>query len=431
MTSLAPRWVVGAVDLTDVPYMVPFGGADYGAPENVTDVIRSMFTDGDYEVSSKAGNRTLVLPVYIEDSDLAALAEAEAALEAECRKARNEVYVDPGDGFAEPFVFDVFRGQMSFARSDDFEMSGVRAYTLTFRALPYARSTVETTTTPTGTSVGTARQHSYSFTVDGSARTEASLHVGASASLVDTLIYTRPGAQGMIPLRQYRTGGGATTADATLISGTYDQNIETAFAASAPKTVVPDGTYILFARLRAASGSGTTTITSTIGTKVSTYLTKSATSLSASSVALDSNYRICQLGEAFRLPAAVVADESNTSIAVSIQDAASGITVRLDEAWLVEIESGALTWPDTAAGIVGQPLAQHVWVDPPSVDIQTGRLLRGAASDQSDAFGADAASLGIHYLEPGTNTAFVVTSGTTTAALTVTYWPRWHTHSAA
>lgn len=143
MTDLIPEWRVGSLSLTEAPYLVPFGGVDYGNPENVTEILRSLLQDGDIEVSSRTGNRTLVLPVLIEDADMAALAEAEAALGAECDKPRNEVYVDPGDGFGAPFIFDVFRGQVVFSRDDTYEQHGYRSYTLTFRALPSARSVEE------------------------------------------------------------------------------------------------------------------------------------------------------------------------------------------------------------------------------------------------------------------------------------------------
>lgn len=155
MTDLYPEWRVGAISLTEPPYAVPFGGVDYGTPENVTEILQSLLQDGDIELSSRTGNRTLVLPVLIEDSDMAALAEAEAALVLECDKPRNEVYVDPGDGFAPPFYFDVFRGQLTFSRDDNYEINGFRSYTLTFRALPFSRSADEVITPALGASGST------------------------------------------------------------------------------------------------------------------------------------------------------------------------------------------------------------------------------------------------------------------------------------
>lgn len=142
--TLAPVWRLGDLELTEAPYLVAFG-TSYGEPENVTDILRSLLTDGDLEVTPRRGNRTVTLPILIEGADLAALGEAEAALWAEVDRARNELYCDPGDGFAAPFVLDVFRGSMVFNRDDEYEKAGYRSYTLTFRALPWPHADVETT----------------------------------------------------------------------------------------------------------------------------------------------------------------------------------------------------------------------------------------------------------------------------------------------
>lgn len=142
--TLVPTWRLGDLVLTDAPFAMKFG-ADHGSPENISEVLRSLLQDGDVELSTRAGNRTLVLPLLIEDGDLGALAQAEADLIAECDKVQNDLYFDPGDGLAAPMVFTVFRGQLVFARDDDYEQAGYRSYTLTFRALPYPRSEDEVT----------------------------------------------------------------------------------------------------------------------------------------------------------------------------------------------------------------------------------------------------------------------------------------------
>lgn len=433
--SLAPEWRIGDLVLTEAPFMVRFG-TDYGTPENVTELLLSML-DGDIEVSPRTGNRTLSLPVLIEDADLAALADAEALLLAECDKARNEVYVDPGDGFAEPLIFDVFRGQVTFERDDNFEVAGARQYTVTFRALPFARSVDEITLTPTPTNIGTARQRSYSFTAEGSARTEAALHVSGSASGLgaSTLVYTRPGAAGAIPLRQHRSGGGATTADAALVSGTRDSDITTAFEATVPKTEVPDGDYLLFARLACSSSSGNSTLTVTVGTDLAGYTPRSSRSWDVAATGLETAYRWFQISSVFSLPTTLIASEPDADVIVLIADAASGLTVRLDEAILFEVGTGALTWVNTGpmlSSIVDPPPdGKHVWVDPATVARPYRRLLRGAESDQTDAFAAEANAWASHVLEPGTNTALVVAEGDTSAALEVTFSPRWHTHAGS
>lgn len=424
MTDLYPEWRVGEVVLTDAPYSVPFGSTAYGTPENVTQLIRAML-DGDIEVTSRAGNRDVTLPVFIDDSDLAALAEAERVLELECRKARNEVYVDPGDGFAEPFLFDVFRGQLSFERNDDFERAGFRAYSLTFRARPFVRSVDEVTLEPTPTNIGTARQKSYAFDVAGSARTEAGIHVGTSGTaLGETLIYTRPGAaHGMIPLRQYRTSGSSTTISSTLVSGAYDGDLSTPTVATVPVADVPEGTYIVLALVRTSSGSGDTTITVGASVDVAGFPAVASVTPMAQTVFVDTDYSFRQIGSSFQLPVATLADEADAEIVLTLSETASGLTVRLDEWWLVEIGSGSLTWPDFKTD------AKHVWIEPSTPTRPYKRLLRGTEPDRSDAYHLESFFWATHVLEPGANTALLVTVSSASAALEVPYWPRWHTHA--
>ena len=155
--SLNPRFILGALDLTEHPFAVEFGG-DMGDPDSVAEVINSLLADGELELSSRRGNRTMTFPVLIDDSDLLALAEAETLLTAECDKQRNTFSIDPGDGIAPVTVFDTFRASARFKRSDDEEQAGVRRYELSFRALPFGRSTgkfLDVASSPPGASAGT------------------------------------------------------------------------------------------------------------------------------------------------------------------------------------------------------------------------------------------------------------------------------------
>lgn len=141
---MVPRWQFGNVDLTDYPFLTEFG-ADHGTPDATTEVLASFLSDGDIEITSRRGNRTIVLPILIEGSDQLELAEALARLEAECRKPTNELLVDPGDGFGPPSVFRTFEtASLVWNREDNYERANVRSYTLTLRALSYAYSAEET-----------------------------------------------------------------------------------------------------------------------------------------------------------------------------------------------------------------------------------------------------------------------------------------------
>lgn len=152
--TIMRRIVLGDLDLTEYPFAVVFG-ADMGSPVTVSDVVDSMLQDGEVVSSKRTSNRKLVLPVFVEEADLRALAVAEAALLAEAAKEFNTLAVDPGDGYAESCVFEVFRPQVDYVFDDAREWAGYRRYDLTFPALPFARAE-ELTTVPALTSGGAA-----------------------------------------------------------------------------------------------------------------------------------------------------------------------------------------------------------------------------------------------------------------------------------
>jgi hypothetical protein len=144
LATLAPEWRIGDLSLTTAPFLVPFG-TDYGAPDASPEVLTSFLTDGDLELTPRSGNRTLTLPVLIEATDLSALAAAEKALQLECDKTLNTLYVDPGDGAGEPFQFTVMRAQATFVRDDDYERAGYHLWSVTWRALPWPEAASEVT----------------------------------------------------------------------------------------------------------------------------------------------------------------------------------------------------------------------------------------------------------------------------------------------
>lgn len=134
----------GALNLTAYPYGVVWG-TDTGAPENEATPLASFIQDGDVELSSRAGNRTIQFDLTIEGVNLTAMATAEAALIAETERLLNTLTLDPGDS-APAAVYEVFRGQVRLARDDDGEIARLRRYAVTVRALPFPRSATETVT---------------------------------------------------------------------------------------------------------------------------------------------------------------------------------------------------------------------------------------------------------------------------------------------
>ncbi len=77
--SLVPRFVLGDLDLTSYPFAVIFG-SDFGAPENVYEVLDWLLYDGEAVTSDRTSNRELTVPLWIEGDDLSELAAHEARL---------------------------------------------------------------------------------------------------------------------------------------------------------------------------------------------------------------------------------------------------------------------------------------------------------------------------------------------------------------
>lgn len=139
MTDLVYRVIWGGLDLTDAPFGFEFG-ADWGAPQSAVEVIDSLLQDGEIEISPRDSNRTISFSVLVEGGDLHALAKAEELLAAQARKQRNEILVDPGDGWAAPFVLTTFKASVTQPRDDEAERQGYRRFNLTMQARPFVRS---------------------------------------------------------------------------------------------------------------------------------------------------------------------------------------------------------------------------------------------------------------------------------------------------
>lgn len=203
--TISPTWTLGALALTTSPYLVVQDTPDYGTPDVQTAVLTSLLGDGDIELTSRRGNRTLTLQVLIEGS-LTATATAEAALIVEMEKPFNRLTCNPGDGAAPSFSFTVFQGAVTYVRDEAREAQGLRLYTLTWRSLPWTESATEVVVPAlaasgtTTTSVDTmAANTGWASTWNGNATTTnvvgSTLNVASPATAaVVTLVMTRTGS---------------------------------------------------------------------------------------------------------------------------------------------------------------------------------------------------------------------------------------------
>lgn len=165
--NLIPTWVIGSLDLTEYPFSVDRENAvDVGEPEMVVVSTPSQLADGDLERTVRHGNRTYVLPIYIEGPTLADVADAEALLRAELRRTGLTLTHDPGDSWAVPSVYEVQTVRMALSRDDTHESHLIRRWTLTLVCGPWTRSSSAVTVqaiapppgggTPTTASITTA-----------------------------------------------------------------------------------------------------------------------------------------------------------------------------------------------------------------------------------------------------------------------------------
>lgn len=140
--TLVRRMHLGDLELTSYPFMLEFG-SDMGNAGNEIVSIESLLADGQLESVTRRSNRTMTIPLEIAGSDMAVLAQAEAALIAECDKRKNTLTLDPGDNIGPVTVFDtmtVHAQRVWGDGSDEAEIALRRRWVLTISALPFGRS---------------------------------------------------------------------------------------------------------------------------------------------------------------------------------------------------------------------------------------------------------------------------------------------------
>lgn len=281
---------------------------------------------------------------------------------------------------------------------------------------------------PTASSTG--RESVRTIQVQGSARTEGRLQIGhETAGLGDVLVYTGPEG-GAVPLRQWRTSGGAVTSDSAMVSGSKETtSVDVVF--DVPTAGLPRGGYLLYARVDLGAIPGTASLSATATTRLnSVNLGEQATE--SGDIAAGSGWTIVPVGD-FTLPVTDVPQGSVATVRVSLD--ANGAD--LDEAWLFYAGDGAAL-TQVACG-AGSPATASVhnrlWVDTASLSRTEPAVWVGTQQDRSDAVYADlsgtVASWGVHSFAAGPLWAFLVTTGATYAGLTLTHPPRWHTHARA
>lgn len=273
------------------------------------------------------------------------------------------------------------------------------------------------------------KQLARTVAVAGSARTQASLALEDSANaLGETLVYTCPAAAGLVTpnIRQFLSSGNATTVDSTAINGTYT-DFSALHTFDIPATGLSPGGYLLLARLKFNGAATGRVVTWAARSRMgSTDLSDPQTG--TSSHTLTTLWSIKPIGT-MTLPPKKLGISG--TVRIELQSVAS---TRFDEAWLFNLETGRLTWVfcGTASPSAGGS-SNRLWLDSPTVASPVPAVYMGTSTDRSDSYhaGSEMYSFGNHEFIPPSMNVFTVTTNSIATSLTLSHYPRWHTHAAA
>jgi len=280
---------------------------------------------------------------------------------------------------------------------------------------------------------GTARQQIRTIAVSGSARTQGSLTVeSATAALGDTLVYVYPSdptTTSYVPaMRQFRTSGNTVTADSTLLSGSRESTTGSGITYTIPNARLPQGNYLLIARLQWIGGTTTPVMNYTAqavlnATNIGPAVTGSA------QITVTSTYQNFTLGRLV-LPTLDLPPSSAASITLNLRT--TGLP-DCDEVWLFNTTIGQLVQVQcgTGAGAVGGA-ARRLFIRPADILTPRPTVRIGHSADGSDSFAPSALQSWMppQFNPPEVN-VFTATSNATDSGASLRHYPRWHTHAAS
>jgi hypothetical protein len=269
----------------------------------------------------------------------------------------------------------------------------------------------------------TAHQLSRIVPVVGTERTPASLQIASSDGTEDlgmTIVHTSPeDSSGYSPpLRRWRVSGGTVTTDASTMSGGREMmTIANPFIAEVPNQALPEGGYLLAARLR-VSVAGSAVINWAAETVIDGagdgYVTDYAT------------VTFPNTGWHF-VPVAVLTLPTVRSYSGSVRALMSSATAEIDEGWLFRVDD------DCALSVVHNILKPRLWLDSPDLTSRVPRIWVGDDENRLDAShpGGNLYCHGNHTFAPDAMSVFVATATTEYPDITLTHHARWHTNAAS
>lgn len=274
----------------------------------------------------------------------------------------------------------------------------------------------------------TGRESARQVPVAGVQRAPASLSIASATSgLGDVLAFTRPAIDGLATpdLQAKRTSPGGPTGDVDTVSGVRTA-LENQHEFAIPADQVARGTHLLIVRIKTSSA---VTRTLTWATRWKMGSTTSGDVESGSmSTALDADtWTIVPVAFLDMVPG-----DPGPAGSALIRLKANAAT-ELDEAWLFDVESGRLSIVTCGEGSPAPgSVFSRLWLDAATLQRPAPSAWIGTEDDRSDQlFARQMEAFGAHEFKPPALSLFMVTTGATDAAATLTHFPRWHTWAAS
>lgn len=273
----------------------------------------------------------------------------------------------------------------------------------------------------------TGHQAARTITVGGSARTQALMHLWHDTdALGDILIHTSSQENGMFSCDPFLTSTAAPTAGTVSSTG---KSLSSPVTYEVPASLFdPDRAtgYLIMSRLhRTGTGAITTKVDPVVGDPFGSgpVAISGGEQHTIRPHSMIGQTIVC-LG-AFNLPPRRVdSEDAAVRVTVTLDDPAG--TPVLDDLWMVDIETGSLTWINgTGVGVNSNLIFGHVWVEPPTVDAPLPRVR--TAYDVDGRFGYEMlpSSLGKHDFPPGEVYVYSVATTAVESNLQLEYFERW------
>lgn len=278
----------------------------------------------------------------------------------------------------------------------------------------------------------TGRQLVRQFTVQGSARTQGSIHLSHTAmALGSSLIYTwKADGSGYVPTidTYLNTSLSAPrvpdSSGQAALGGYMTINASAAAVYEPPANLIPEGTYNVLVRAKHPSAAAAGVV---VYAKFETILNGAVVgsqSMFESMQWTNADYRVLSVGAPV-LPSTRIANGSTAKVRVTITT--SGPDLRLDSVYLCNSDLGDLTLLDCGDALpVPGGASNHAWIDTQTIESPYAATWVGTQPDRSDARhidGLKTVPTQGHALAPGQNSMFTVSRAFGIAA-EVRHYPR-------